>query len=168
MKNTSALSAAILTLLVSTATPAQPPRAGHGMAPEQRVERMTEILDLTPEQQTEIHAIFETQRMRRKAERAAIREQVDAVLTEEQRAERDARIDQRIERRVARMADRLDLTPEQETELRAVMAEKRSDPTWDRSEMRERLSAMLTADQMEKLDDMRSHPGRRYQGGCKE
>ena len=168
MNRNIALSAAILTVLVSTAAAAQPPWGRHGTAPGQRIERMTERLDLTPEQQADIRAILETQRVRQDAERAAVREQIDAVLTEQQRAERDARHDRRIERRAARIADRLDLTPEQETALRTALAEKRGNPSLNRSGMRERLSNELTDDQLAELEQMHSQRGRRYLHGCKE
>ena len=168
MKKTITVSATILTLLVSTATQAQPASAGRGMVPEQRVERITEGLALSPEQQAEIRALLVARQAQRKAERAAVREQIDAVLTEEQRAERDVRNNRRIERRAARIADRLDLTPEQEATLRTVMAEKRSNPDWTPSEMREQLSGVFTDAQLAQLDEMRSHRGRHSRGGCKQ
>jgi len=167
MKKTIAVSATILTLLVSTAISAQPPWAGRGMAPdEQRVERMTEELALSPEQQAEILALVEARQAQRNAERTAVREQIDAILTEEQRAERDARNDRRIERRAARIADRLDLTPEQEATLRTLMAEKRDNPDWTPGEMRQQLSDVLTDVQLAELKEMRSHRSRHSRGGC--
>ena len=168
MKKTIAVSATILTLLVSTAIPAQPAWAGRGMAPEQRVERMTEELALSPEQQAEIRALLEARQAQRNAERVAVREQIDAALTEEQRAERDARTERRIERRAARIADRLDLTPEQETTLRTLVAEKRGNPDWTPDAMREQLSGVLTDVQLAELDEMRSHRGRHSRRGCKQ
>ena len=171
MKKTITLSATILTLVLATAASAKPPWMGYGTSQEGRldhkIERMTEQLGLTPEQQAEVRAIFEARRAQRDAERKAVREQVDAVLTEEQRAARDAQIEQRIERRVARMADRLDLTPEQETSLRALMNEQRNSPDLTRSEMRERMSAVLTDDQLAELEKKRPHHGRGDRGGCK-
>ncbi len=168
MKKTIAVSAALLTVLASAGALVQPAWARHGMGPDQRLERMTERLNLTPEQQAEIRGILETQRAQQNTARAAARTQIDAVLTEEQRTERDARIDRRIERRVSRIADRLNLTPEQETELRKVMAEKRNNPSWHRSDMREQLATVLTDDQLAELEQMRSHRGPRGRGGCKQ
>ena len=50
MKKTIAVSAAILTFLVSAAALARPGGMGHWMTPDLRVERMTGNLDLTAEQ----------------------------------------------------------------------------------------------------------------------
>lgn len=167
MKKTITISASILTLLIATATLAQPPWMDHGMAPERhldrRIERMTEQLALTAEQQTDIRAILEAQHAQRSAQRDAVREQIDAVLTEEQRAQRDAQIDQRKARRAARMTKHLDLSPEQQTELQALMAEQRDNPSWSREEMREQLATVLTEEQLAQLEEMRPRldPGRR-------
>jgi Spy/CpxP family protein refolding chaperone len=171
MKNTIVLPATILTLLIATAAQARPSWTGLGMESDERldrrIEQMTERLDLTEKQQAQIRAILDAQRAKRAEERAAVRKQIDAVLTEEQRATRDARIGRRTDRAVARIADRLDLTQEQESKLQTLMTERRNDADWRPAEMRARLSSILTEEQLMELDEMRPHrrPGGR--GPCK-
>lgn len=170
MKKAIALSATILTLLVATSVPAQPLWAGHGLAAghdlDRRVERMTERLGLTREQQEQLRSIFEAQQTKRQEGIATVRAQIDAVLTDEQRVARDLKIDRRIERRVARIADRLDLTAVQEAELRTLMTENRDSTDQSGSDVRERLSAVLTEKQLTELEEMRPARGHRFRGGC--
>lgn len=168
MKTTSPLSAAVLALLVSASVSAQPPWAGGGFGDRQdldrRVQRMAERLDLSAEQREQIRSILDVQRERSRDASAAVRQQIDAVLTEEQRALRDQGIDRRIGRRVARIADHLDLTAEQESELRTAISGARSSSDWDREAMRERLSSVLTAEQLSALEEMRGVRGRGFRG----
>lgn len=166
MKRAITVSATILTFLISTAALARPGPVGHGMGPDLRVERMTENLDLTAEQQAEIRAILEARQAQRRAERAAVRQRIDAVMTEEQRAKRDAQIDRRLERRAARIADHLDLAPEQEATLRDLMAGMRTNPEWTPGDMREQLSRVLTDTQLAELNEVRSFRGRHHGSGC--
>lgn len=171
MKKTLIPSALALTLLIAGAASARPPLPADAMAPvsgpDAQVARLTERLSLTPEQQTEIRAILEADRTERATQRAALRERIDAVLTDAQRAERDAQMRQRIERRVARMADRLDLSAEQGSKLTALMIEKRDNPAWTRADTRERLSAILTEGQLARLDALYPGDGPRSRGGCR-
>ena len=51
-----------------------------------RVQRMTQVLGLSPEQQGQVRDIMEGQQNRRQAMQDATRAQVDAILTQEQRA----------------------------------------------------------------------------------
>ncbi|KAA6184471.1 pilus assembly protein [Thiohalocapsa marina] len=123
--------------------------------PEQRLQAMTQQLNLTEAQQTELRALFEQHAQRRAAERQALREQVDALLTDAQRQQRDARMQQRVERRISRMTQRLDLTPDQAQQLHALFAEKQGNPTLTRSELRERMAAVLSEDQLARLERAR-------------
>ena len=70
-----------------------PGGAGPGRGVDAHLGRMTVMLGLNPEQQAEIRAILEVQEATRQAMREAMRdamkEQVDAVLTPEQRARHD-------------------------------------------------------------------------------
>jgi protein CpxP len=93
------------------------------------------------------------------------------VLTEAQRAERQRLMGERMERRVERLAERLDLSPEQETQVRAIVLERRADPTLTPSEIRTRIAAVLTDEQrqaFERLADRRGRGGHRDRGpgGC--
>lgn len=139
------------------------PFGGHPLAAdrvEMRLERMSGQLDLTEAQQEEIRALIEQHHEAADLERAQLREQIDAVLTDEQRALRDDRMQSRMERRLERMADRLDLTDAQRTEVQAIMAEKRANPALSRTELRERMAAVLTDEQREQLGRMRGRDGR--------
>ena len=66
---------------------------GPGRGVDSHLERMTVMLGLNPEQQAEIRSILEVQQATRQAMqetmREAMKEQVDAVLTPEQRARHD-------------------------------------------------------------------------------
>ena len=70
-----------------------PGGGGPGRGVDAHLGRMTVMLGLNPEQQAEIRAILEVQEATRQAMREAMRdamkEQVDAVLTPEQRARHD-------------------------------------------------------------------------------
>ncbi len=66
-----------------------PGGGGPGGGIDSHLERMTVMLGLTPEQRVEIKAILETQQATRQAMQEAMREQVNAVLTPEQRAQHD-------------------------------------------------------------------------------
>ena len=172
MQTTIALSAAVFALFISASVPAQPPWSVDGPVAdhhaERRIERMTERLDLTPEQQEQIRSILETQQAKRQEALAAVRAEIDAVLTEAQRAKRDEQIGRRIERRSARIADRLDLTAEQEAELRTAMTESWGSDIRGSDEMHDRLSAILTEEQLAELEEMRVGRGHRSRGGCRK
>jgi Spy/CpxP family protein refolding chaperone len=131
-----------------------------GCDPSDRgMERITEQLNLTETQQEQIRSIRDEQRQQREAQRAAVRERIDAVLTPEQLALRDQQMEQRQTRKLDRMAERLDLTAEQQDAVAALMQEKRADPTMGRDQMRERMQTILSEDQLAELDDMRSRHG---------
>jgi protein CpxP len=86
---------------------------------------------------------------------------IDAVLTDTQRAERDRTIDQRIERRLDRMADRLDLSTDQTAQIRTIFKERRDDPDLTRTEVRDRILAVLTDSQRNKFESMADRRGGR-------
>lgn len=171
MKYSIALPATILTLVLATATQARPFLPGLGMGHEdrmdQRMERMTEQLDLTAEQQEQIRKIFEAERAKRAEERAAVRKQIDDLLTDEQRKVRGEQVTRKIDRAVDRLGDRLNLTKEQESKLRTMMVEARDNPNWSPTKMRASLSEVLTEDQLAKLDEMRPNRKSRGRGHCK-
>jgi Spy/CpxP family protein refolding chaperone len=139
------------------------PPGGHPLAADRvdmRLERMSGQLDLTEAQQAEIRALIDAHHDAADLDRAALREQIDAVLTDEQRALRDDRMQSRMEQRLERMADRLDLTDAQRAEVQAIMDEQRANPALSRTELRERMAAVLTDEQREQLGRMRGRDGR--------
>ena len=131
---------------------------------DQRLARMAESLDLSDAQRGEIRAILEDAHQRRDLDREEIRARVDGVLTPSQRVERDRLHGERMERRLERLADRLDLSAEQETELRAVLDARRDNPDITRSEMRERVAAVLTPEQRARFESMRGRDERGPRG----
>ncbi|MCG6860530.1 MAG: pilus assembly protein [Chromatiaceae bacterium] len=172
MKVNAVKSAIIAIFLTATVSPAHARWTDKGMAYEGRLEarvvQMTKQLELTPEQEAQIRAILEAERAKQRAERTAVRKKIDSVLTDEQRATRDAQVKRRVERHVARIADRLELNSETRTKLTAVMMEKLDDPNWTRDKLRERLSTVLTDDQLAELDETRPDRGSRNRSGCKK
>jgi Spy/CpxP family protein refolding chaperone len=152
------IAAAGLLIGASFIGPAQArPHEGGGLDPAQRVEtrieRMTDQLGLTEAQQAEIRKILEAQRAQRDLQRQALRDQIDAVLTDEQKARRDAAMQTRLDRRLERMTERLDLTDEQVASIKAIFDEQRTNPDLNPSDARERISAILTDEQRAVIND---------------
>jgi len=135
----------------------------HRGDPAERIDRMTEQLSLTPEQQTQIRTIIDEERTAAQRLRAETRQRIDAVLTDAQRAERQAMMKQRFDRELDRLARRLQLTPEQATQLGTIFAERQTNPELTRDELRQRIAAVLTPEQVKRFEDMRLH-GRRHGG----
>jgi protein CpxP len=150
------------------------PLGHHQMLSERfdsHVERLAERLDLSGDQEQQVRTILEEQHAAADRQREETRRRIDAVLTEAQRAERQRLMGERMERRVERLAERLDLSPEQETQVRAIVLERRADPTLTPSEIRTRIAAVLTDEQrqaFERLADRRGRGGHRDRGpgGC--
>ena len=119
---------------------------------DQRIERMTRILELTTEQQGEIQAILEEQRAQALQQREDTRARIGALLTPEQQARIQERQDTRMERHLDRLADRLDLSEEQVAQVRAVMQAKNDGSGMARDAVREQIKAVLTEDQLERFE----------------
>lgn len=169
MKKTMIPLAASLALLIAGPVAAQPPMGGGALggpsSAEQRLERMTEQLGLTAEQQASIAALFEAQASQRDPMRADFRARIDAVLTDEQRAKRDAQIAARIDRRVARMAETLALSDEQQRQLKTLFTESRDQGKSRRDgAMREQLASILTDEQLAQLPQRGAGKGGYAQG----
>ncbi|WP_295888185.1 Spy/CpxP family protein refolding chaperone [uncultured Thiohalocapsa sp.] len=147
-----------ITLVLAGATVAAAPLDGHPRAAERldmRMARMAERLDLSDAQREEIRALLEDHHSAADASRAQLREQIDAVLTAQQRARWDDRRRARMEARIERMVARLDLTDAQCDQVAAILAQKQRDPGMTRTEVRERLAAVLTDEQQAQLRGMR-------------
>lgn len=127
------------------------------------IERMTERLDLSDDQQAQLRAIMDEQREQQDAQRQALRERIDTILTAEQITLRDQGAERKMQRRLDRMAERLELSAEQQEAMAALMQEKRADPSLNRTQMRERMAQILDEDQLDQLDDRRGrHGGGRF------
>lgn len=166
MKKTMIPLTTALAMLLVAPLAAQPPGSGAanagGAGTDWRLERMSERLDLSTEQQQAIAALVAEQARARDKRRAEFRQQVDAVLTEDQRAKRDAYQAERIDRRVKRMTERFALSDDQQAELRTLLTEaQRSGHSMRDGSMRERLASILSQDQLAELAryGLRKHPG---------
>lgn len=159
-------------LIGATTAQAQPGMGRHGgpnMDVGSKVEYMTKQLDLTPEQQEQVRAILEKTRQEQMRLRQENRAQIDALLTEEQKAKRTERQLKAVNRQVERLTDRLDLTSEQADQLKALFTEQRQNRELTRDQMRERMAAILTAEQLADLDQERGRGpdgDRRGRGDC--
>lgn len=143
------------------------PFAHHGDASwsvDDRLERMADELKLTQEQQTQIRTLIEEQHAAIDRLRQETRQRIDQLLTESQRTERNRTMDERMERRLDRMADRLDLTADQTAQIRNILKERRDDPDLTRSEVRDRIAAVLTDEQRQEFEQMAGRRGGRHGG----
>jgi len=120
-----------------------------------RIGQMLDRLDLSEAQQQQIRTILDEQRQAIDQQRQLTRERIDAVLSQEQRAERDRLLAESMDRRVGKLARRLDLTTNQQAQLRTIMTEKRNSPSMTRDEVRQRMAAVLTEQQLSGLKQMR-------------
>jgi periplasmic protein CpxP/Spy len=131
---------------------------------DRRLERMTQELKLTADQQTQIRALIDEQHTAIERLRQETRKRIDALLTDAQRTERDRLVERRLDRRVDRLAERLDLTDEQSDKIRAILKEGHDNPEANRGELRERVAAVLTPEQRKEFETMRERHGDRRQG----
>jgi periplasmic protein CpxP/Spy len=134
---------------------------------EANFDRMVEALKLTPEQQTQVRTILQEQRAEVDRLRAQTRQRIDAVLTDAQRAQRDARMQQGLDRRLERMTQRLKLSADQSTQIRAIFMERQSNPDLTREDIKERIAAVLTPEQRKQFDSKGprgDRPGGKGQG----
>lgn len=111
------------------------------------IERMAEQLDLTDAQRNQMRRIMEENLKQREQLRLEMRKRLDAVLTPEQRAKRDTALRERLGRRLDRMTDRLELSDEQVDKIRQLFESQQKDPSLSKSQVRERLSEILTEEQ---------------------
>ncbi len=130
--------------------------SGQPGAPGERAEanfdRMVETLKLTPEQQAQVRAILQEQRAETARLDAQTRQRIDAVLTDAQRAQRRSRMQQGLDRRLERMTQRLQLSADQTSRIRAIFMERESNPNLTREDVKERVAAVLTAEQRKQFD----------------
>jgi len=130
--------------------------SGHPGAPGERSEanfdRMAEALKLTPEQQTQVRTILQEQRTEIDRLRAQTRQRIDAILTDAQRAQRASRMQQGLDQRLERMTQRLKLSADQSTRIRAIFMERQSNPDLTREDVKERVAAVLTPEQRKQFD----------------
>lgn len=158
---TATLTLAIATLIAATPVIAGPEKGWLGPeALDRKIERMTETLELTPEQQGELRDILEEQRTLAEQQRQETQARVRALMTPEQLDRIDEQREARMERHLDRLTRRLALTSEQVEQVRGIMQAKVADPTLGRAELRERISTVLTEEQRQAFDAKRQRPGR--------
>ncbi|NCA72870.1 MAG: hypothetical protein EOM91_23010, partial [Sphingobacteriia bacterium] len=114
---------------------------------DQRIERMTERLELSPEQSDEIRTILEAQRAQAEQQRQETQARIQAILTPEQLDRIDERRAARMEAHLERLARRLDLNAEQIEQVRSVLEAKHADPDMSRDEIRAGIAGILSEDQ---------------------
>ncbi|MFD2111785.1 Spy/CpxP family protein refolding chaperone [Thiorhodococcus fuscus] len=131
---------------------------------DSRIERMADQFDLTNDQQSQIRTILENARVQREQQRLEVREQIESVLTSEQKSKRDSRLKERMDRRLERMTDRLDLSDEQVAKMKALFEEASNNPDLTKTEVRQRISGILTEEQRSELRDNRRPPHRGDRG----
>ena len=127
--------------------------------------RLTDRLNLSPEQETKVKAILAEEETATERLRLETRQRIAAVLTEAQRAELDQRMQRRLDRHTDRLADRLNLSPEQENQVRAILDERRTNPDLTRDQVRERISAILTPEQKQRFETLGPRGGPGPDGG---
>lgn len=149
------LGAALMGINTVSASPEESARPDPSPRAERYIERMSKDLDLTEAQQTEIHKIMVAEQAQRDQQRIETRKQINAVLTEVQRAKRDDIIQSRMDRDLDRMTDRLDLTDDQVTQIKAVFDDQRKNPELTRTQLRERIAVILTDEQRANIKDQR-------------
>ena len=92
LQKISVLSVFILTL-TQTAMAEESPRV------ERKLKHLTEQLTLTPEQQTQLKAVFEEEEKQRELHRAEFKKQLEAILTPEQKAKMEENFKKRKDKR---------------------------------------------------------------------
>lgn len=119
------------------------PRHGGGPDPDDRLERMTVMLDLTEDQQAQIAEILEQSRAANEPAREQFKKDREAL-------------------RAAQGADTFD---QQKTrELAHKLADSRVDMMAERHQVRQKVDALLTPEQRQKKNDLRQlHEQRREQ-----
>lgn len=120
---------------------------------ETHIERMAKDLDLTEAQQTEIRKIMAAEQAQRDLQRIETRKQINAVLTDPQRTKREDMIQARMDRDLDRMTDRLYLTDDQVIQIKALFDEQQTNPELTRTQLRERIAAVLTDEQRANIKD---------------
>ncbi len=128
--------------------------------------RLSERLDLTAEQQAQVKTILEEQRAAADQQRAQTRKRIDGVLTDAQRAAQDARHQKRLDRHLDRLSKRLGLSPEQTAQVRTILAERRTNPDLDRTQVQARIAAVLTPEQQKQFESVGPRGDHQGKKGC--
>lgn len=134
---------------------------------DQRLNRLTDRLDLDPEQETKVKAILAEEDAATERLRLETRQRITGLLTESQRAELDQQMQRRLDRRAERLAKRLNLSPEQEKQVRAIIDERRTNPDLTRAQIKERIAAVLTPEQQQRFDTLEPRGDHWGRHGCR-
>lgn len=88
-----------------------------------------------------------------------------SMTDEELKAQRDTKMAERMDDRLANMKEKLGLTDEQVTQLKAIMTEQRTKVEAVHTETQTRVNGVLTPEQVEKMKTMRGGRGFGMDGG---
>ncbi|NKN31811.1 Spy/CpxP family protein refolding chaperone [Marichromatium bheemlicum] len=150
---------------------AMPFGPGYGYAPGDELPmpmaRMADRFDLDEAQREQLRTIIDEARQTREQQRLEVRKQINDILTDAQRTERDRLSERRIERRVDRLDRRVDLSAEQAKTLTELFQRQHQQLDLTRTELREAVAEILTEEQRAALDTPMPrggyhHPMRHY------
>ena len=154
---------------------------------ENHMARMQQALGLTDEQAAQIKSLREAQRTAMQTSRESNRQQIEALLTPEQkekfstmkqrghkrghkmgkRGKRSGgeRMQKRMDKRMTRMQEKLGLSDEQVAQIKSLREAQHTASQAARDSHRQQIEALLTPEQKEKFNAMKQKRGKR--GGHK-
>lgn len=132
-------------------------RPDPGQRGEARIGQMARDLDLTEAQQAEVRKIMEAERTQRDLQRQETRKQINAVLSDVQKAKRDDLVQARMDRDLDRVPARVDLTDAQVVRIKALFDAQQTNPELTQAQLRARIAAVLTDGAWADPED-RKHP----------
>jgi Spy/CpxP family protein refolding chaperone len=158
------LGLALLATVGSTVAMADTPSGKPAAVCRQQHGNMLQKLNLTADQQSQVHGFMQQYRTQKKADRQAFEGELKTVLNQDQwarfqahQAERPAGADKMGHRRHHhhRLAF-LNLTPEQKAQLQAYRETQRPQQQAERQQLRSRIRGVLTPDQQAVFDQMQA------------
>ncbi len=159
----------LATMFFATPVAAEPGQRGrhgdHQQRMEKRLDRMTQELDLTPDQAERIRQLFDAQKEARKSKKG----QFKSVLTDEQLAQLEQHRAEMKEKRKANRGERtgkrhhrrghmkevmasLNLTDDQKAQLRSMREQAKA----EREQFRAEIQSVLTPDQQARFEELKA------------
>ena len=144
---------------------------------ENHMARMQQALGLTDEQAAQIKSLREAQRTAMQTSRESNRQQIEALLTPEQKEKFSTmkqrghkrggseRMQKRMDKRMTRMQEKLGLSDEQVAQIKSLREAQHTASQAARDSHRQQIEALLTPEQKEKFNAMKQKRGKR--GGHK-